>query len=251
MKESLIKVRQYLLTGVSFAIPFIACGGIMIAATIAFAPMTDQGPDFSHSPTLKLILDIGTASFTLMAAVLAGYISYAIAGKPGLVAGFVGGWLATHIPSANDPNAVVSAGFLGALVAGLLAGFLVNLLKKLPLPKYLKPIMPILIIPIVSSLIVGVLILKVIGIPIADVMTGLGSWLNTLGTGNAILLAAILGAMGIENELTRADIQAADAILFAVDIDVEKGERFAGRKTVQVPVQEAIKNPKGVLAKLG
>jgi fructose-specific phosphotransferase system IIB component len=59
------------------------------------------------------------------------------------------------------------------------------------------------------------------------------------------------GAMGIENELSRADIQAADAILFAVDIDVEKDERFAGRKTVQVPVQEAIKNPKGVLAKLG
>jgi fructose-specific phosphotransferase system IIC component len=195
MKEALIKVRQYLLTGVSFAIPFIACGGIMIATAIAFAPMTAKGPDFSNSPTLKLILDIGSTSFALMAAVLAGYISYAMAGKPGLVAGFIGGWLATHIPSATDPNQFVSAGFLGALVAGLLAGFVVNLIKRMPMPKYIKPIMPILIIPIISSLVVGVLVLKVIGIPIADLLTALGAWLNTMGKGNVVVLAAILGAM--------------------------------------------------------
>lgn len=195
MKEALIKVRQYLLTGVSFAIPFIACGGIMIATAIAFAPMTPTGPDFDHSPTLKLIRDIGATSFELVAAILAGYISYAIAGKPGLVAGFVGGWLVTHIPAADAPGGMVSAGFLGALVVGLVAGFVVSLIKKLPVPKYLKPIMPILIIPILSSLVVGVLALKVIGIPIADLMTQLGLWLDTMGKGNAILLAAILGAM--------------------------------------------------------
>jgi len=198
MKEYLVKLRQYLLTGVSFAIPFIACGGIMIATAIAFAPMTPAGPDFSNAPTLKLILDIGVASFTLMPVVLAGYIAYAMAGKPGLVAGMVGGWLATHITVAQAAGTApkeVSAGFLGALIAGLLAGAVVNLVKKLPMPKYIKPIMPILIIPIFSATIVGVVMLKVIGIPIADLMTLLGQWLGTMGQGNAVLLALILGAM--------------------------------------------------------
>src|SRR5215831_9204150 len=136
MKEQLIKLRQHLLTGVSYAIPFIACGGILIATAIAFAPMTPAGPDFSHSPKLKLILDIGTASFSLMLSVLAGYISYSIAGRPGLVPGFIGGYLSGQI----------NAGFLGAILAGLLAGYIVQLLKKIPVPKYLRPVMPILII---------------------------------------------------------------------------------------------------------
>src|SRR5947199_9614499 len=93
MFDFLKKLRQHLLTGVSYAIPFIACGGILIAGAIAFAPMTSTGPDFSQAPRLKLVLDIGTASFTLMLPVLAGYISYSVAGKPGLVPGFIGGYL--------------------------------------------------------------------------------------------------------------------------------------------------------------
>jgi len=149
MIEHIKKFRQYLLTGVSFAIPFIACGGIMIAIAIAFAPMTDSGPDFSNSPLLKLILDIGSASFALLLPVLAGYISYAVAGKPGLVPGFVGGFLAGEI----------NAGFLGALIAGLLAGHIVQLMKRLPMSKYIRPIMPILIIPIVASMITGTVML--------------------------------------------------------------------------------------------
>ncbi len=185
MKEGLLKLRSYLLTGVSYAVPFIACGGIMIAAAIAFAPMTSTGPDFSTSPVLKLVLDIGVASFSLMLSVLAGYIAYAMANKPGLVPGFIGGYLAGQ----------VNAGFLGALVAGLLAGFVVNLIKKAPAPAFLRPIMPILIIPILSSTVIGVLMLKVIGIPIADLMKVLGAWLQTMGHSNAIVLAALLGAM--------------------------------------------------------
>src|SRR5437868_13139996 len=141
MFEFLKKLRQHLLTGVSYAIPFIACGGILIAMAIAFAPMTTTGPDFSHSPRLKLILDIGTTAFTLMLPVLAGYISYSVAGKPGLVPGFVGGYVSGQ----------VNAGFLGAILAGLLAGYLVQLLKKLPVPMYLRPVRPILIIPILSA----------------------------------------------------------------------------------------------------
>src|SRR5947209_16742954 len=141
MVELLKQLRQHLLTGVSFAIPFIACGGILIAFAIAFA-MTPTGPDFSHAPRLKLVLDIGSTAFTLMLPVLAGYIAYSIAGKPGLVPGFIGGYLSGQ----------VKAGFLGALLAGLLAGYVVQVLKKIPASKYLKPIMPILVIPIPASL---------------------------------------------------------------------------------------------------
>ena len=185
MLQFLKNLRQHLLTGVSFAIPFIACGGILIASAIAFAPMTPTGPDFSHAPKLKLILDIGTISFMLMLPVLAGYISYSVAGKPGLVPGFVGGYLSGQ----------VNAGFLGAILAGLLAGYVVQLIKKMPTPKYIRPVMPILIIPIISSGFIGVIMLKVLGIPIAHLMTAANAALKSMSTGNAVILAMVLGAM--------------------------------------------------------
>ena len=184
--EWIKKLRQHLLTGVSYAIPFVACGGILIAAALAFAPAGANGaPDASKVPFLNFLLSVGVASFTLMLPVLAGYISHSIAGKPGLVAGAIGGFLA------ND----VKAGFLGALVAGLLAGYTVDLLKKIPTNKLTKPIMPILIIPIVSSLVVAVAMLLVLGPPIADLNTWLGHQLTSMQSGNAIALALLLGAM--------------------------------------------------------
>ena len=181
MFGALQKLRQHLLTGVSYAIPFVACGGIMIA----FVPMTPSGPDFSHAPVLKLVLDIGVASFALLLPVLAGYIAYAIGGKPALVPGFIGGHLAGE----------VHAGFLGALLIGLIAGWIVEGIKKVPVSRYIKPIMPILVIPILSALIVGVLMLKVLGVPIADLMANLADWLKTMHSGNAVVLALVLGAM--------------------------------------------------------
>jgi fructose PTS system EIIBC or EIIC component len=198
MNESLSKLRQYLLSGVSFAIPFIACGGIMIATAIAinerYSP--EKPSDFSHAPAvLNLIMAIGVAAFTLMPAVLAGYISNAMAGKPGLVPGFVGGWLATHIPSAVAGGAPVSAGFLGAMIAGLLAGYVVMALKKLKVPRVVKPIMPIMIVPIIGSTVVGIAILWVIGLPIAHGMDGLAQWLESMSHGSAFVLAVLLGCM--------------------------------------------------------
>jgi PTS system fructose-specific IIC component len=192
--EWLKKLRQHLLTGVSYAIPFIACGGILIAAALAFAPAGPEGnpnPDLLNAdgtfqtPMLHFLLTVGVASFTLMLPVLAGYISYSIAGKPGLVAGAIGGLLANN----------VKAGFLGALIAGLLAGYIVQWLKKVPTNKLTKPLMPILVIPIVSSLVVGVAMLIVLGPPIAEFNTWLGVQLKEMQTGNAIALAALLGAM--------------------------------------------------------
>ncbi|MCX6553996.1 MAG: PTS fructose transporter subunit IIC [Candidatus Aminicenantes bacterium] len=185
MKQSFFKVKQYLLSGVSYAIPFVACGGILIAVAIAFAPMGPGGPDFSRSPFLKLIMDIGSSAFSLLVPVLAGYIAFGMADRPGLVPGFVGGAIANQI----------GAGFLGGLVAGLLAGLVVMLIKKVKIPRYFKPVMPILVIPVVASLVVGFVMFRFLGLPIRDLMAGLSSWLAVMGTGNRILLAAVLGAM--------------------------------------------------------
>jgi PTS system fructose-specific IIC component len=185
MKLHLFKVKQYLLSGVSYAIPFVACGGILIAVAIAFAPMGPGGPDFSRSPFLKLIMDIGSSAFSLLVPVLAGYIAFGMADRPGLVPGFVGGAIANQI----------GAGFLGGLAAGLLAGLVVMLIKKVKFPLYFKPVMPILVIPVIASLIVGFVMFRFLGLPIRDLMAGLSSWLAVMGTGNRVILAAILGAM--------------------------------------------------------
>ncbi len=208
--EELKKLRQHLLTGVSYAIPFIACGGILIALSLAFAPMTAKGPNMDGiqpqwlQDALKLTLNVGVTSFTLMLPILAGYIAYSIAGKPGLVAGMIGGWLAGHLgtteiiinaATGEKVTKDVSAGFLGAIAAGLIAGYLVQLIKKVPTHKFVKPIMPILIIPVVSSVVVGVLMQHVIGPWIASAMTSLNEWLLQMESGNKIVLAMILGAM--------------------------------------------------------
>jgi fructose PTS system EIIBC or EIIC component len=200
--ELLKQLRQHLLTGVSFAIPFIACGGILIALSLAFAPMGAAGPDMNAiepewaQKALKLTLAIGVTSFGLMLPILGGYIAYSIAGKPGLVSGMIGGYLSGHLRIPWDENSKeVSAGFLGALAAGLVAGYLVAALKRIPTHKYVKPIMPILIIPVVSSLVIGALMLLVIGPPIAQALNELNGWLLEMNTGNAIVLAMVLGAM--------------------------------------------------------
>jgi fructose PTS system EIIBC or EIIC component len=190
MMEQLKRLRQHLLTGVSYAIPFIASGGILIAISIALPTYYGHvapggGPDFAHWPTLKLINDIGSASFSLMLSVLAGYIAYSIAGRPGLVPGFIGGYLSGQ----------VKAGFLGALLAGLLAGYIVEAIKKIPVSKYLRPIMPILVIPILSSAAIGIIMLKVLGVPIAALMKAATTMLQGMSTGNSVLLALVLGGM--------------------------------------------------------
>jgi len=207
MTEALQKLRQYLLTGVSHVIPFIACGGILIATALAFSPQQEGKGLAPTNPWLILMLQIGGTGFKLALPVLSGYIAFAMAQKPGLVPGFIGGFLASGI-KANllfsveemqrrglEPGSEIVAGFLGAIVIGLVAGFVVNAIKKLPVPKYIKPIMPILIIPIVSSLIVGFLMIKVLALPMADLMAWLRVSLMSLQKHSAIMLAVVLGAM--------------------------------------------------------
>ncbi len=198
MKEMLQKHKGYLLTGVSHVIPFIACGGILIAVALAYAFQFNYvdahgRPDLSHAPVfMQNVLTIGVKAFELFPAVLAGFIAYGMAGKPGLVPGFVGGFIAGMPQVVGNKNA--SAGFLGALIIGLIAGHIVNLLKKLPVPKVIRPVMPIIIVPIFSALPVGLLMLA-LNIPIAKVMVEMGLFLESLQSGSQIILAMVLGAM--------------------------------------------------------
>jgi fructose PTS system EIIBC or EIIC component len=198
MKELLQRHKSYLLTGVSHVIPFIACGGILIAIALAYAFQFHHvdaygRPDLSKAPVfIQNIGLIGSKAFELFPAVLAGFIAYGMAGRPGLVPGFVGGFIAAIPQVIGDRNA--SAGFLGALIIGLVAGHIVNLLKRLRIPKILRPIMPIIIIPIFSTVPVGLLMLA-LNLPIARVMVGMGHYLESLQNGSQIVLAMVLGAM--------------------------------------------------------
>jgi PTS system fructose-specific IIC component/fructose-specific PTS system IIC-like component len=186
MRAALQHLKQYLLCGVSYVIPFVACGGILIATAIALAPMTPGvGPDFSHAPTLKLLLDIGVAAFTLVVPVLSGYIAFGMADRPALVPGFVGGFVAN----------AVGAGFLGGIISGLLAGGAVLLIRRVKVPRMLRPVMPILVIPVLSSVTVGLLMFGLLGAPIRDLMAFLAHGLRALGSGNQVLLGLTLGAM--------------------------------------------------------
>ena len=198
MKVFLQKHKQYLLTGVSHVIPFIACGGILIAFGLAYTFQFDLvdangAPAVAHAPWfIRDIVLIGETAFKLFPAVLAGFISFGMAGKPGLVPGFIGGFIAS-MPQVVDGKST-SAGFLGAIIIGLVAGHVVNLLKKLKVPSWIRPVMPIIIIPIVSGVMVGLLML-VLNMPLATVMVKLGQALQGMQSGSQIVLALVLGAM--------------------------------------------------------
>lgn len=198
MKETLQKHKQYLLTGVSYVIPFIACGGILIALSLAYAfrfHLVNEhgGPDPTNAPWfVKNMFTIGVTAFTLFPAVLAGFIAYGMAGRPGLVPGFIGGLIAGTKQTIDGTE--TSAGFLGALVIGLVAGHVVNAFKNIPVAKIFRPIMPIIVIPILSALIVGFLMLA-LNIPMAKAMVGLNHFLQGIQGGSQIVLAMVLGAM--------------------------------------------------------
>jgi fructose-specific phosphotransferase system IIC component len=198
MKEILQKHKQYLLTGVSYVIPFIACGGILIALSLAYAfhfHLLNEhgGPDPSQAPWfVQEMFTVGVTAFQLFPAVLAGFIAYGMAGKPGLVPGFIGGLIAGTPQTIGDKH--ISAGFLGALIIGLVAGHLVNALKKIPVPKLFRPVMPIIVIPILSAVPVGLLMLA-LNMPMARLMVGLNQVLENMQGGSQIVLAMVLGAM--------------------------------------------------------
>jgi PTS system fructose-specific IIC component len=187
------KLRKWLMSGVSYMVPFVAAGGLLIALGFAIGGYkVDKAPSvMDHFMWLQadswaaLFFQIGGVAFGFLVPVLAGYIAYGMADRPGIVPGFVGGMIAF------DNN----AGFLGGLAAGLIAGGVVIAIQKVNIPAALRGIMPVVVIPLISSAIVGFLMFVVIGKPIAEAQKGMTDWLNGLSGSNAILLGALLGLM--------------------------------------------------------
>ncbi|MBU8598431.1 PTS mannose transporter subunit IIABC [Shouchella clausii] len=186
-------IYRHLMNGVSFMVPFIVVGGLLIAVALTLGgEKTPNGlviPDDSFWITIE---QIGAASFSFMIPILAGYIAYSIADKPGLVPGMIGGYIAA---TGSFYGSEIGAGFLGGIIAGFLAGYVALAIKKLKAPKAIQPIMPIIVIPVVSSLIVGLAFVLLIGAPVAQIFESLTVWLAGMQGSSSILLALILGAM--------------------------------------------------------
>lgn len=174
---------RHLLTGVSYMLPMVVAGGLCIALSFAFGIEAFKQPGTLASALMQIG---GGSAFALMVPVLAGYIAFSIADRPGLTPGLIGGMLAMS----------TGAGFIGGIIAGFLAGYVARLISdKLRLPPSMEALKPILIIPLLSSLVVGLAMIYLIGKPVAGILTALTHWLQTMGTANAVLLGAILGAM--------------------------------------------------------
>ena len=174
---------MHLLTGVSYMLPLVVAGGLLIALSFVFGIKA-----FEVEGTLPaaLLAIGGGAAFKLMVPVLAGFIAYSIADRPGLTPGLIGGMLAVNL----------NAGFLGGIVAGFLAGYVARWLRDaIQLPRTLEGLKPVLILPLLSTAITGLVMVYVVGEPVAAILAAMTSFLQGLGTTNAVVLGLILGGM--------------------------------------------------------
>ncbi|MFF8728347.1 fructose-specific PTS transporter subunit EIIC [Streptomyces sp. NPDC015171] len=186
-------VYKALMNGVSYMIPFVVVGGLLIAVSLALGGhATAKGYVIPEGTFWAHVNAVGGIGFQLMIPVLSGYIAYAIADRPALVPGMIGGWIA-NTGALYDSKA--GAGFIGAIVTGFLAGYLVLWIKKVRVPRFVQPIMPIIVIPIVATTALGLFFIYGIGKPISWVFEHLTSWLGGMTGSSAILLGAILGLM--------------------------------------------------------
>ncbi|WP_164279878.1 PTS fructose transporter subunit IIC [Stenotrophomonas indicatrix] len=177
---------KHLMTGVSFMLPFVTAGGLLIA--LAFALGGIYAFDDAHKGTLAWSLfQIGAKSgFMLMVPALAGYIAYSIADRPGIAPGMIGGLVAVNM----------DAGFIGGILAGFIAGYGVYWINRaLRLPRSLEGLKPVLILPVLGTLLVGLLMMYVIGTPVAELLAWLTDWLRGMQGSSAILLGLLLGGM--------------------------------------------------------
>ncbi|WP_336029659.1 fructose-specific PTS transporter subunit EIIC [Acinetobacter pittii] len=181
-KTEKVGVYKHLLTGVSYMLPMVVAGGLLIALSLCFGLNAAE-----QAGSLPAILkQIGAAAFMLMVPMLSGYIAYSIADRPGLAPGLIGGLLASQL----------QAGFLGGIVSGFLAGYIALFIaKKLKLPTSLEALKPILIIPLLGTLFVGLIMFYVVGQPVAHIFELMKDFLNNMGTTNAVLMGIILASM--------------------------------------------------------
>jgi PTS system fructose-specific IIC component len=202
------KIRQWLMTGVSYMIPFVAAGGILIAISFMLAQVAmgsngaieivkynlKPGDPLNIAETFSvgsltswaaLCFVIGSAAFGFLVPILSGFIAFAIADRPGLVPGIVGGFVA----------ATMGAGFLGGIVTGLLGGLVARWVSGWNVAKGVRGVMPVVVIPLLSSFITLGLFITVLGRPITALTNGLNSWLTGMSGASAVVLGLTLGAM--------------------------------------------------------
>src|SRR6476620_9595229 len=209
------RTRQILLTGVSYMIPFVAAGGLLIALGflsggygIASSPdgekpslaygfgsighviastnsLTDLPPGGLVQYLGAVLFTLGGLAFMFLVPALAGYISFAIADRPGIAPGFTAGAVAVF----------VSGGFIGGIVGGLIAGFTALAISRIDVPRWLRGLMPVVIIPLCASLVVGLLMFMLLGRPLAAITSGLTHWLSGMSGTSVIVLGVILGLM--------------------------------------------------------
>jgi fructose PTS system EIIBC or EIIC component len=209
------RIRQWLMTGVSYMIPFVAAGGIMIALSFMVAQLAGgkngaiivtklysltgpPNPNPTHivnivtdfNPTqgmhwAALLFLVGGAAFSFLVPILSGFIAFAIADRPGLAPGIVGGFIASTI----------GTGFLGGIATGFIGGFAALWISRWRVPKGVRGIMPVVVIPLLSTIITGAALVLILGRPLKGVSDGLTSWLTGLTGSNLIILGAILGLM--------------------------------------------------------
>ena len=208
------RIQQAIMTGVSYMVPFVAAGGLLLALGFLFggydmangwqAITTDYS--LTNLPGHDVMVDgemmtfkkagfalyigavlfaIGQASMGFIVAALSGYIAFALAGRPGIAPGFAGGAIAVTL----------GAGFIGGLVTGLIAGFVAMWIGKWKVPRWIGSLMPVVIIPLLATMITGLLMYLLLGAPLAAIMEGLQNWLSSMSGSSAVLLGIILGLM--------------------------------------------------------
>ncbi|MBM5064840.1 PTS sugar transporter subunit IIA [Vibrio parahaemolyticus] len=222
---------RYLMNGVSHMIPFVVTGGLLIALALAVGGQpSEAGMAIPEGSMWNQILNVGVVAFTLMIPILAGYIAYAIADRPALAPGLIGGWIANN---GSFYGADAGTGFIGAIIAGLLVGYFVKWITSINYHKFIQPLVPIMIAPITGSFFIAGLFIFVIGAPIASLMDGLTALLTSMSTGNVVLLGIVLGGMagfdmgGPFNKV---------AFLFSVGMIASGQTQFMGAMACAIPV---------------
>ena len=195
--EGLKGAYKHLMTGVSYMLPFVVAGGLLIALGFAARGIYAYDPAMAMDGTKMEptawttfwanIFTIGAkGGFGLMVAVLSGFIAYSIADRPGLTPGMIGGVLA----------GITGSGFLGGIISGFIAGYFTKWLNQtIKLPRNLAGLKPVLIIPFISTLVVGLIMFYVVGVPVSSLLKSMTAWLTSMQSSSALVLGLILGAM--------------------------------------------------------
>jgi PTS system fructose-specific IIC component len=220
------RIRRVLMTGVSYMIPFVAAGGLLIALSFLLGGYEIVGPfaDIAVHNTIfnlpdpsalglhhalfgsglmayvgALFFILGKTAFAFFIPALAGYIAYAIADRPGIAPGFVMGGIAANVggfaTTDKTPVSLPVTGFIGAIIGGVLAGVIAHWIAQRKVPSWARGLMPVLVIPLVTTVVAGLIMLIVLGKPISNLMEALTNGLNDMSGSNAALLGAILGLM--------------------------------------------------------